>query len=164
LVYYLGDLVNAREQAERAIKIYTEAGITAWLSDPYLVLGMINLDSGDLKTARSHAERALDIALTTGYKMSEGESRILLGRVLGKEDMSQSAKAEEYILEGIKILEERGIVAISSRGYLYLGELYADMGQREKALETLKKAESAFRKMGMDYWLARTEKVLEGLK
>jgi hypothetical protein len=43
---------------------------------------------------------------------------------------------------------------------LYLGELYADMGQREKALETLKKAEDAFRKMGIDYWLHRTQEVM----
>jgi tetratricopeptide (TPR) repeat protein len=84
--------------------------------------------------------------------------------ILGKEDISQSDKAQEYILEGIKILEERKIRPYSSRGYLYLGELYADMGQREKALETLKKAESAFRKMGMDYWLRRTQSALEKLE
>jgi len=34
-------------------------------------------------------------------------------------------------------------------GYLFLGELYADRGQGEKAQE-----------MGMDYWLARTQEVL----
>jgi tetratricopeptide (TPR) repeat protein len=51
-----------------------------------------------------------------------------------------------------------------SEGYLYLGELYADMGQREKALETLKKAEGMFQEMGMDYWLHRTQEVLQVLE
>jgi tetratricopeptide (TPR) repeat protein len=37
-----------------------------------------------------------------------------------------------------------------------LGEIYADAGQKEKALENLKTAEDNFRDMGMDYWLART--------
>jgi hypothetical protein len=52
----------------------------------------------------------------------------------------------------------------SAVGVLYLGELYADTGQMERALETLKKAEAEFRRMGMDYWLARTQKVLEKLE
>ncbi len=37
----------------------------------------------------------------------------------------------------------------------------ADIGQKEKALETLKKAEAAFQEIGMDYWLRRTQEVLE---
>jgi hypothetical protein len=41
-----------------------------------------------------------------------------------------------------------------------LGEVYADTGQQDKALENLKKAEGAFQTMGMDYWLARTQEAL----
>jgi len=37
------------------------------------------------------------------------------------------------------------------------------IGQREKALETLKKATGMFQEMGMDYWLHRTQEVLERL-
>ena len=158
--YLLSDLENARRYAERAIEIATEAGITLLLSNLHVVLCMVHLDLGDLKTARSHAEQALNWAVKKGEKWIEPRARILLGMVLGKEDTSQSDKAQEYILEGIKGLEELKFVPYSSRGYLYLGELYADMGQREKAFETLKKAESAFRKMGMDYFLRRTQEVM----
>ncbi|GAJ23573.1 unnamed protein product, partial [marine sediment metagenome] len=63
---------------------------------------------------------------------------------LGKADLSQGGKAEEYILQGIKIFDELELKAWSPTAYLFLGELYTDMGQREKALETLKKAEAAF--------------------
>jgi predicted ATPase/class 3 adenylate cyclase len=162
--YFLEDLENARKQAERAIEIYTEAGITHRLSSPYIVLGMIHLDSSDLKNARICVEQALNLAQKNGEKQHEGFSRMLLGRVLGKEDLSQGDKAQEYIREGIKILEERGMIPYSSRGYLYLGELYAGKGQREKALESLKKAESAFRKMGMDYWLRKTQSALKSVQ
>jgi len=161
--YLLGDLENARKQAEHAIEIDTEAGINIWLSNAYIALGQIYLDSSDLKNARSCTEQALNLAQKNGEKINEGTSRILLGRVLGKEHISQSARAKEYILEGIKILEEREIVARSAVGYLYLGELYADMGQKEKALETLKKAEGEFHKMGMDYWLRRTREIMAEL-
>ena len=35
------------------------------------------------------------------------------------------------------------------------------MGHKDDALETLTKAQEMFREMGMDYWLRRTQEVLE---
>jgi len=77
---------------------------------------------------------------------------------------SQLHKAEEHILQGIKILEELELKPSYAQGYLFLGELYADAGQKEKALKNLKKAEAMFQEMGMDYWLARTKKLLETVR
>jgi predicted ATPase len=50
-----------------------------------------------------------------------------------------------------------------ARGCLSLGEVYDKAGQKEKAMENLKKAETMFQEMGMNYWLATTRKVLAGL-
>ena len=47
-----------------------------------------------------------------------------------------------------------------SMGYLFMGELYLNVGEKEKSIENLKKAEGMFQKMGMDYWLGRTRDVL----
>jgi len=94
----------------------------------------------------------------------EGASWTWLGRILGKTDPSQSEKAKECTVKGIKILEEMGIKPWYSEGYLCLGELYADIGKREKALENLKKAEGMFQEMGMDYWLARTQEIIGGYR
>ena len=77
---------------------------------------------------------------------------------------SQLHKTEEYILKGMKILEELETKPAYAGGYLNRGELYADAGQKEKALENLKKAEAMYQEMGMDYWLARTKKLLEMVK
>ncbi len=44
-----------------------------------------------------------------------------------------------------------------------MGVLYADIGQKDKALENLKKADGMFRGMGMDYYLAKTQEVLARL-
>lgn len=41
--------------------------------------------------------------------------------------------------------------------------MYANTGQKNKAVETLKTAENLFQKMEMDYWLAKTHEVLKGL-
>ena len=94
----------------------------------------------------------------------EGRAKVALGRILGKADLSQTDNAEEYILQGIKILDELQLKPFCAEGYLYLGELYADIGQGDKALENLRKAEAMFQDVGMDYWLRRTQSVLYGLQ
>ena len=48
-------------------------------------------------------------------------------------------------------------------GYLWLGEVYAESGRREEALENLKKAEGMFQEMGMDYWLGKAQEALARL-
>jgi hypothetical protein len=64
----------------------------------------------------------------------------------------------------MKILDELETKPLYTLGYIFLGELYAGVGQKEKALENLKKAEVMFQEMGMDYWLARTRKLLEKVR
>ena len=90
-------------------------------------------------------------------------SRAYLGWILGKKDPSQDGKAEKYISHGIKIFEELKLKPLLFQGYRLLGELYADTGQREKSLINLKKAEGMFKEMGMDYYLAKTQGLLEKL-
>ena len=96
--------------------------------------------------------------------MGRGRVKVALGRILGKADLSQTDKAEEYILQGTEILHELQLKPFCSEGYLYLGDLYADIGQGDKALENLRKAEAMFQEMGMDYWLRRTQSVLDRLQ
>jgi hypothetical protein len=38
--------------------------------------------------------------------------------------------------------------------------MYADTGQKDKAVETLNAAEGMFREMEMDYWPTKTREVL----
>jgi hypothetical protein len=85
----------------------------------------------------------------------------LLGRILGKTDLSRSGEAEKYILRGMMTLDERKVKAWSSMGQPFLAELYADTGQGEKSFEALNKAEGMMLEMGIDYWQRRTQEVLE---
>jgi cytochrome c-type biogenesis protein CcmH/NrfG len=89
---------------------------------------------------------------------------IWLGKCLQRLDLSQSEAAERSVLQGIETLNALRSRPFASTGYLLLGELYADSGRRREALDALGRAQGAFKEMGMDYWLARTEKALEGLK
>jgi predicted Zn-dependent protease len=118
------------------------------------------MDLGDLKKAHRRAEEALEMAQKNHEKTGEGLAWIVLGRILAKVNQSQDEKAEEFIFKGIKVYEELKMRPFSAWGYHYLCELYADTGQKDKALENFKKAEEMFREMGMDYWLAKTQEVL----
>jgi tetratricopeptide (TPR) repeat protein len=158
--WLMGELETARKHMEKGLKIQIDAGVPFDLGYFYAFSGMVDLDCGDLKKAQHRAEEAVKISQKS-HQHGEGLAWILLGRTLGKADPPQTYKAEECILKGIKIDEELKIKTYYALGYYYLGELYADTGQKDKALETLKTAEGMFQDMGMDYWLAKTQKVLE---
>jgi tetratricopeptide (TPR) repeat protein len=161
--YWLqGELETARKYMEKGLKAQIDAGIPYDLSFFYSCSAMVDLDSGDLKKAQQRAEEALQIA-QKNHQHGEGFVWVVLGRIFGKSDPPQTGKAEESILKGIKILENLKIKLYYTPGYYYLGELYVDTGQKDKALETLKKTENMFREMGMDYWLGKTKEVLTRL-
>jgi len=162
--YLLGELEMARAQFERRLEIYRSTQYPVFVSMACYGLSMICLDLGDIETARGHIEESLRLAKQHGERLQEGRSTVALGRVIGKADPSQSAKAEELILEGIKLLEELKVKPFQAEGHLYLGELYADIGQKEKALKALRKTKRMFQQMGMDYWLAKTDKALQKLQ
>jgi len=162
--YLLGEVETARAQFERHLEIYRSTQYPIFVSMTYYGLSMICLDLGDIQTARGHTEESLRLAKQYGEKYQEGRSTVALGRVVGKADPSQGAKAEELIREGIKLLEELKIKPFQAEGHLYLGELYADTGQKEKALKALRKARRMFQQMGMDYWLLRTQGLLDRLE
>ncbi len=158
--HLLGEPGMARKNMEKGLEIQKNYKIEQGLSHCYIGLSMVHCDSGDLTEAQSCAEKAVELSEKTNERIPEGMSKIWLGKILGKKDFSQASKAAEFILEGIKKLEELNLKPHFYQGYLFLGELYADNGQKKDALEYLKKAEDNFREMGMDYWLARTRELL----
>jgi tetratricopeptide (TPR) repeat protein len=162
--YYLtGELETAKEYIEKGHKIHTDMGHVFWLSYQFLLLGMVHFDLGELEGAQNHIEKAVRLSGNENEKHWEGISKIWLGRMLGKTETSQAATGEEYILEGIRILDALKLRPWSAQGYLFLGELHAQRIQREKALENLNKAQDMFESMGMDYWLAKTKEIVRRL-
>ena len=162
--YVLGEPETARKYIEKGIKMNSDAGMRELLSAYYVTLSMIDSDSGDLERAQGRAEEALRLSQENQEMWPEGLSRVILGRVLGKRNERPLAKAEASILAGIKILEEVKVKPIVAQAQFYLGELYADSGQTKKALACLKRAEGMCQEMGMDYWLRKTQPLLQKLE
>jgi class 3 adenylate cyclase/tetratricopeptide (TPR) repeat protein len=160
---HLGDPETGRSYAEKGLKMHQDAGIEWLLSDLYLFLGDTHFQLGDLEHARGSVEEALRLSQKNHEKHCEAMAWILLGRILGRKETPDIGKAEECILQGMKFADELKTKPIHAQNHLFLGELYAHEGQKEKALENLTKAETMFLEMGMDYWLDETRKVLAGL-
>ena len=159
----LGDLKTARAFIEKALNFFSTAEVEIDLGLFYWLLGAIHLETGDLKNAQCRAEQSLKISQKTHQKWIESFAWILLGRITGKAEKPKAKKGEDTILQGLKILDELKLKALYAPGYHYLGELYVDTGQKDKAPETLKKAEKMFQEVGMNYWLTKTNEVLDRL-
>jgi len=160
---YLGDMEAALLQLERAIKISTEGDTSTNLSMAYICQGMVHFFSGDMVSAERCAEEGVRLAQQNAERAYEGFSWCVLGAALGAEDPSQSAKAEEYLLKGITILEEIGARSFSCIGHLFLGWHYESSGQRDKALEHLTAARAMFEEMGICFWLTLAQSSLDSL-
>ncbi len=156
----LGDRETGKRHAEKGLEIHRDSGTEMYLSLTHCLLGWIHLDLGDLKNARSLAAEALKLSQKNNEKAWEGWSWLLLGMISGKTEPLEINKAEECILKGIEICKELRTKPHYALGHLNLGQLYLNGGEKEKALENLKKAEGMFQEMGMDYWLGKAQEVL----
>jgi len=158
----LGELETARSCVEKILKVYQDLGIPELFSHiTYGFLGMVHIEEGDLETARNYIEKSLKGAQDRGSKFYEAWWIIWLARTYNWADVSESAQAEASLLQAIDIFSELEMKPHCAIAYSVLGELYTNIGQKEKALENLKKAEGMMQEMGMGYWLRRTQEVLE---
>ena len=160
--YLLGELKTARSYIEKGLKIYQDIGILdVFAHITYGWLGMVYIDEGNMEIARNYIEKSLKAAQDRGASYWDAWWRIGLARSYNWTDVSESAQAEANLLQAIDIYSELEMKMFTNIAYSVLGELYADTGQTEKALEILKEAEAAFQQMGMDYHLRKTQEVLE---
>jgi tetratricopeptide (TPR) repeat protein len=160
--YLEGDLESAEKLITKGIKILYDKKLRLFLPLYYLWLSMVHFASGNFQGAKDSAEKALRLSQSFDYKDLQGTSRIWIGRILGKSETSAET-GEQLIIQGMKICDELELKPWSAQGHLFLGELYAHGETGEKALGSLKKAESMFQEMGMDYWLGKAREVLERL-
>jgi tetratricopeptide (TPR) repeat protein len=162
--YYLsGELETARGYIEKGLEIHSNSGVAFWLSQIHCFLSIVYFDLGDFGKARSLIDDALRLAKNNKEEHFAGYSRIWLGRILERVDKTRAGKGESDIIHGIGVLTKLKMKPFYAQGHLFLGELYADVAQEEKALQNLNKAEAMFQEMGMDYWLTKTQRVQEKL-
>ena len=157
----LGDLVNARNFVERGIEIQNNSGIEALSSYLYWISASVYFDSSDFKSAQKSSEKALELSIKNNEMGYKGLAKVWLGRTLARIDSKNYNRAEELIYMGIELLDKVMMKPSVAQGYLFLGELYINTGKHDKAMLNLKNAHDMFKEMGMDYWLDKTQNLIE---
>ena len=145
---------------EKGLKIHSDLKTPWWISLCHWFCSYAKFSVGKLQEAKKHAELALQFSMVNNERQVQGLSNVWIGRLAVIIDKMEIASAEPQILKGIALLEELKIKSHFSLGYLWLGEVFAEAGRKEEALINLKKAETLFREMGMDYWLAKAQEAL----
>lgn len=161
--HLLGRTEEAKTHLERALEIFQEGTALLQLSQCHYCLSLVHFDSGDLTTALKYAKDSIALADKNGEKLISADSRVLLGRILGKVTKAGYREAENCILQAIKDLRRLKAKSKYAQAYLYLGELYTHINRRKEALRSLKNAERLFLGMGVDYWLRETQIALAKL-
>ncbi|MBI4963824.1 MAG: AAA family ATPase [Desulfomonile tiedjei] len=159
----MGQFKDAVEFAEKGLKMHADLGMSYWRSMHHWFRSYAKFELGDMGEARTHADLALQFSIENKERQCEGIARAWLGRVVAKTDPAHIEAADQQLLQGISMLEELGAAAFYCCGYLWLGEVYAESGRLEEALETLKKAETMLQEMKMDYWLGKAQEALARL-
>jgi len=159
-----GDPQTGRKHVEKGLKICSDAEYNWMKSHQYFCLGVCHAESGEYDVARHAFEKGLEICRENHEKITEGSLLIWLGRVLGKSQLPENAEAHNSILRGIRVSEELSHRPDLAIGNFFLGEFYADRGEKEEAVEYLKKALKLFNEMEMQYWPDEVQKVISRLQ
>ncbi len=157
----MGDADEARGCIERSIQMHIDSGFVPQFAHDYAYLSMAHLVTGDVAKARDCVDSALDWARKCNERHWEGLAKIFLGKIMSQSEALRAAQAEASIVEGIEILSKLGMKPYCAQGYFYLGELRVSTGKSQLGTKNLKKAERMFKEMGMEYWLRKTQEVLD---
>ncbi len=162
--HLLGNSGIALEYMEKGLKIQNDVGIQFWLSSHYYLLSLVHFDLGNLEKARAFAQEAVTLGERSDAKLWHGLSLISLGRTIGAINPVNADLAQGHFEHGIGLLQHMKLRPDYSLGYLWRGELYTRLGRRDQASQDLRRAESMFHEMGMDYWLGKAQEALANLQ
>jgi len=160
---FLDDVDSALGTLKKWSELNQQLNIKFTLSLHDIYSSMIHFNLADYRKALDRINDAIKFAQDVQERHYEGYATLWKGRILWHADSSQTKEAEDLLLQGCNNLESLKLMAYYAEGYLYLGQLYANTGQGDKALEYLNKAESCFRQMGSEYWLAKTHELYDRL-
>ena len=145
------------------IKIFEEIKQRPFYSWGYLCLGELYSDTSEYAKAMNTLKKAEGEFQDMGIDYRLSFSKSLIGKTLSKINPVQFSESEQIILDAMKIAQDIESKPASAYGHLCLGEIYAENGQKEKALENLKKAETMYQEMKMGLWLGKTREDLNRL-
>lgn len=146
-VYYsLSDVKKARDSFQRALALWTTAGVPNGEALAHLNLGYLNFNFGDLTGAREHYEQALSRWLAAGDKRGEALAVTAIGGIhsfLG--DQQAALDQHNRALELFRSIGDRQGEAATLNG---IGTVYEGLNKPREALDNYERAMSIYHAIG----------------
>ena len=159
----LGNPKGGIKNAEQGLTVHRDANINWFAGYHFFSLGVCHFYSQDLSRSIEMLEQACRLSDKSRENHFSGKSLIWLGRVTGLANSRNKNEAIEYINRGLTILRALQTKPDILIAHLFLGELYRNLGRKNRAAKFLKEAAEMFEEMGMDSWKAKTHKILDNL-
>lgn len=135
----MGRIREALDYTDKALGIYRQAGDPRGEMECYLNMAMVYSDLGDIPAAKSYTERSLKIAAEN--KMGTARHNQLLASISSSVgDYENALRYQEKALEEPKRL---GIAAQVIWATVGLGDIYSELGDRERAEKLYSQAKEA---------------------
>ena len=155
---------EAEKYIFEGIKILEELKLKTELSQHgYFPLGEFYANCDENDKAFDWLNKAESEFKNMGLDYNLSFCKSLIGKTISKINASKFNEAEQIIPEAIQIAKNIESKPAEAFGYLCLGEIYADSGQKSKALDNLKKAEAMYQQMKMRLWLENAIKIMDRL-
>jgi tetratricopeptide (TPR) repeat protein len=157
---FAGRVSEGLPYLEQGVENLPTVGRVSFLSLSMVWLGRGYLLSGRLAEASDLAERALQLSRTHKERGHEAWALKLLGDVALGHTPPKIQQAESYYCHASGVSLELGMRPLIAHCHLSLGELYGQIGQRDKAQNELSTAIDLYRSMDMTTGLLEAEKAL----
>ena len=158
-----GDLAAGRVLIEESLALAAQIGTKLILGWQKTFLAATHLALGEAAPAAVLCDEAIRVAAETGDKMPMALAHRTLAEAVGRLGPAERTRAEEAILEAIRILEAIHARPELARTCESRARLLAGWGEREAARRHLARGVQMFRDMRMTGDLARAEATLAGL-
>lgn len=139
-------LLSAIETAERRGIKFQHAQELTWLGEAYLL-------AGNNEQARVHAQNALENAELYCARGDEAWALWLLGEIYREYAMAEDGQAETYYCKARELAFARHMRPLIAHTDLGLGRIYGERKAWVEANLRIESAVSAYRSLGMEYWL-----------
>ena len=159
--FYAGNLISAEDYMQKGLKARSDSPLPIYLSFHHFGLSCVNLELKKFTKAVLHAEKAVSFGQKNREMHYGGLALAQLGITGWKSQKMKIHEAADRIHQGIRILKELQLKPFEAMSTFFLGELFADGGETEKAQANLKRAEKMLREMGMNYSLGKAKKLLQ---
>jgi class 3 adenylate cyclase/tetratricopeptide (TPR) repeat protein len=150
---------HGRVLLEESLALAEQIGTKFWLAWQKTALAACLFSLGELETGSHLCQEAINLGEDTNDRYVIAFAKRTFAEILSCLEPSDFHKADQAILEAIRIQQEIGVKPELARSYVSYTHLLIEKGEEEKALEYLGKAIGMFQKMGMVWDLDQAEQL-----